>query len=359
MLIVHVLDHHWRYNGMVHAAVDLACEQVQQNHQVVICSLTNQGSFAALLAAQGVELIQLSPKANPMMNLFGLWRVMRRVRPDVVHAHMIRSALVGFCAAKILRVPFITCVQNSFSKYAKLMGLGALVITGCNAVAEDMEQRGIPRYKLRPILNGTIGSARIRESHEVAPTFSFQRPAVVTFCGMHSRKGVPDLITGFQMARKSHPEMHLYLFGEGPERDDFARLVNSDNTSHITFCEPVPNAAPYLRAADVFVLASLADPAPLVICEAREAGLAVIGTRVDGIPELLEGGLAGILVKPHAPHEIARWLVELLRDEEALEQWRRKSQLRVDRLTVRRVAEQSVEVYREVCGEPVFAIVAP
>jgi glycosyltransferase involved in cell wall biosynthesis len=41
---------------------------------------------------------------------------------------------------------------------------------------------------------------------------------------------------------------------------------------------------------------SHADPAPLVLSEAREAGCAIVATNVDGIPELLEHGQAGILV---------------------------------------------------------------
>ena len=348
MLILHVLDHHWRYNGMVHAAVDLACAQAEQGHQVVMCSLSKEGLFAGLLAAHGVELIELPSKSNPMMNLIPLWSQVRRKKPDVIHAHMTKSAVLAFCVSRLTGVPLVTCVQNSFSKYASLMKLGDLVITGCKAVAEDMAMRGVPRRKLRPILNGTIGRARGRHEGNEPPTISFQHPAVVTFCGMHWRKGVPDLIAGFQMARKTHPEMHLYLFGEGPERDAFKQLVNADNTLNVTFCEPVPNAAPYLRAADVFVLASIADPAPLVICEAREAGLAIIATRVDGIPELLEGGSAGMLVKPHAPEEIAARLVDLFSDAETLQLWRSKSQYRIDRLTVSRVAEESVQVYREV-----------
>jgi glycosyltransferase involved in cell wall biosynthesis len=242
----------------------------------------------------------------------------------------------------------VTCVQNSFSKYAGLMKVGDRVITGCQVVADDMTRRGVPLDKLRPILNGTIGSARQAPSDGDEFANPFQHPAIVTFCGMHWRKGVPDLIAGFQLARQTRPELNLYLFGEGPNLDEYRQLVNAENAAHITFCSPVPNAKPYLRAADAFVLASLADPAPLVICEAREAGLAVVATRVDGIPELLEDGRAGILVDARAPEQIAEKLIYLFSDPSHLRTWRENSQILIDRLEVRRVAEQSVEVYLEV-----------
>jgi glycosyltransferase involved in cell wall biosynthesis len=261
---------------------------------------------------------------------------------------MTKSAIIAYVISRLRGVPLVTCVQNSFSKFAGIMKVGDRVITGCKVVADDMVKRGVPQAKLRPILNGTIGSVRQEQSLEADEPVTFQHPAVVTFAGMHWRKGIPDLIVGFELARKSNPDLHLYLFGEGPNLEEYKALVSPDNESNITFCDPVPNAKPYLQAADVFVLASVADPAPLVICEAREAGCAVIATRVDGIPELLEEGRAGILVKAKAPEEIAEKLIYLFADPANLANWRQNGQYRIERLKVSRVATESVAVYGEV-----------
>jgi glycosyltransferase involved in cell wall biosynthesis len=158
---------------------------------------------------------------------------------------------------------------------------------------------------------------------------------------------VPDLILGFKEAAKSIPDLSLYIFGGGPNEAEYKALAAAEPTGNIVFCGQTPVLRPYLEAADVFVLASLADPAPLAICEAREAGLAVLGTRVDGIPELLEYGQAGLLIEPNSPQMLGRELVKLFSDAQALATWKQNSQIRIDRLTVRRVAEQTVDVYRE------------
>ena len=351
MNILHVLDHHWRYNGMVHAAIDLACAQAALGHTVSVCS-SNDGSFSSLLKEHGIELVVLpglSGRFGVLASAAALWNIVGRLKPNVIHAHMTKSALVAYPVSRMRGVALVTCVQNSFSKFAFLMKVGDRVITGCTVVADDMASRGVPPDKLRPVLNGTIGSARQPEPLPgEALAITFQHPAVVTFCGMHWRKGIPDLIAGFQLARRSNPEMNLYIFGEGPNLEEYRLLVDAENTKHVTFCNPVPNAKPYLQAADVFVLASLADPAPLVICEARDAGCAVIATRVDGIPELLEGGEAGILVDAKAPEQIAEKLIYLFSDPGHLQKWRDNSQIGIGKLNVRRVAEESVKVYREV-----------
>ncbi len=346
MRILHVIDQTVRYNGMVHAAIDLACAQAAIGHDVAICR--GGGEFDDVLGASGVAIhtirkFSMSPAI--VLSAADLFGVIRRFKPDVVHAHMVASAILAWPLTRILRVPLITCVQNSFSKHATLMRLGDRVITGCNAVAKTMVERGIPWKKLRPILNGTLGSARLPTRD--APEMTLQRPAVVTVCGLHPRKGVPDLITAFESVRARDPRLHLYIVGEGPYEAAYKRLVSDDNRANVHFVGPLHDPRPYLKGADLFVLASLADPAPLVLPEAREAGLAVIATNVDGIPELLENGAAGILVRPSAPDELAARMAELFADTAKLQHWRVNSQINLAYLSVRRVAEQTVEVYRE------------
>jgi glycosyltransferase involved in cell wall biosynthesis len=346
MRILHVINHTWQFNGMVHAAVDLACSEAKLGHHVGLCF--GDGSFNDLLTDNRVEILKLpgldQGRRLPISAL-ALLRLARRFRPDVIHAHMVAAAMVAWPVTKLLGIPLVTCVQNSFSEHANRMRIGDLVITGCRAVAQDMIGRGIPERKLRPVLNGTIGSAR--QATMPAPPAAFLRPAILTICGLHWRKGIPDLIEGFRMTRETHPDAHLYILGEGPDEANFRALAGPEDESHIHFLGTAPDTRPYLKAADVFVLASIADPAPLVISEAREVGIAIVATRVDGIPELLELGEAGILISPKAPAEIAGALVRLLASNEERERWRAASQIRVERLHLSRVATETVSVYEE------------
>ena len=69
-----------------------------------------------------------------------------------------------------------------------------------------------------------------------------------------------------------------------------------------------------LREWDVMVMPSRADPFPLAVLEAMEAGVPVVGTDVDGIPEQLAGGDAGVIVPPEDPDALAAAVVALARD---------------------------------------------
>jgi glycosyltransferase involved in cell wall biosynthesis len=105
-----------------------------------------------------------------------------------------------------------------------------------------------------------------------------------------------------------------------------------------------------MKQADVFVLASHADPNPLVIPEARAAGLPIVATRVDGIPESLDGGDAGLLVPPHAPDALANAIAGLLLAPGQRDRLRAATSRNLERLTVRRMADETLGVYERVAG---------
>jgi glycosyltransferase involved in cell wall biosynthesis len=209
-----------------------------------------------------------------------------------------------------------------------------------------MRKRGIPQSRIRVVLNGTIGAARL-DQKDRAPA-SLLSPAIIFVGGLHPRKGLSDLFSAFDMVYGVLGTGHLYIVGDGPHREQYAAQVSSMGcASAVTFMGAQDNPFPFLSGADVFVLPSHADPAPLVLSEAREAGCAIVATDVDGIPELLEHGHAGVLVPARNPQRLAEVLRSLLQDREAVLEWKRKSQFNLEFLTIDRVARQTLAIYQE------------
>ena len=345
MRIMHVLNHTRRLNGHVHAAVDLACAQEKLGHKV--CIVSGGGDFDPLLEQNGVNTRHLSHdrKVGTLLRSFvQLRRHLQEWRPDVVHAHMMTSAVLAYPGCRMARTPLVTTVHNEFEKSAILMGLGARVIAVSDAVAASMRRRGVSDKKLGIVLNGTIGSARFRE-RDRNPA-DIESPAIVFVGGLHPRKGLPDLLEAFRSVHGSHPEARLYVVGEGPMEAEYRQqAIDLGCADAIIFVGAMEDPYPYMLAADIFVLPSHADPAPLVISEAREAGCAVVGTNVDGIPQLLEYGEAGILVPPRQPDALAKVLKELLDDPATLAEWKARSQINVANLKIDRVASQTLGIY--------------
>ncbi|TNM65834.1 glycosyltransferase family 4 protein [Aliirhizobium smilacinae] len=358
MRIMHLLNHTYRLNGHVHAAVDLACEQRRLGHDVCIAS--GGGDFDQLLESNHVatRIVDHERRALTVVrSVLALRRHVREWKPDVVHAHMMTSAVIAYPVCKLSGIPLVTTVHNEFEKSAILMGLGTRVIAVSESVSRSMQQRGISAKKLHVVLNGTIGTARFANREAVAADLS--HPNIVFVGGLHPRKGVIDLIQAFKTVYATYPAARLFIIGSGPMENEYRELARQTGYGDaITFLGAVADPYPYMLAADIFVLPSLADPAPLVISEAREARCAVIGTTVDGIPQLLEFGEAGMLVPPAAPDMLATALAELLADPANLLAWQEKSQLRIDNLTIERVALETTAVYRSAMTKPKLVVAA-
>jgi glycosyltransferase involved in cell wall biosynthesis len=346
MKILHLTKHTIQYNGMVHALVDLSSAQSMQGHQVAV--LRCQGDFDSILNSHGVKIYEFSPKGFPIQQFFyliNIWKAIRQFKPDIIHCHMIEPAIISWTLCKLFNIPMITCVQNSFSKHATWMSIGDLVITGSQAVAIDMRRRGIAPQKLRPILNGTIGTPR-RSIENYSPR-TIQSPAIISVCGMHRRKGIDILINAFSIVARACPDVHLHLVGEGPEEADFRDQAHKLGISNVHFHPPEPDPRAIIAGADVFVLASIADPAPLIISEAREVGIGIVATDVDGIPELLAFGEAGLLVPPKDVEYLAQVLTGLFSDPKSIAELKTRSQVNISELGLDRVAYQTIKVYEE------------
>ncbi len=345
MRILHLLNHTNRLNGHVHAAVDLACAQVKLEHSVAMAS--GGGDFDTLLAANNIETMRLDHERRPvplLKSLGSLYRLTRKWRPDVIHAHMMTSALLAWPVCKAVRIPLITTVHNEFQKSSILMGLGTRVIAVSEAVRLSMQKRGISQFRLEVVLNGTIGSARF-DGEDRAPR-PLDAPAVIFVGGLHPRKGLPDLFVAFDSVHKRNPAARLYIVGDGPYRAEYTKLVGTlDCGSAVTFFGAQDKPFPFLLGADVFVLPSHADPAPLVLSEAREAGCAIVATKVDGIPQLLEQGKAGILVPARDTAALSAAICSLIENPQTLQKWRENSQYNIGYLTIERVARETLEIY--------------
>lgn len=350
MRIVHLLNHSRKANGHVEVAVDLACEQARQGHEVTF--VAGSGDFDECLAANGVRFVQLAERtgaARVFLAPLELIAILRGLRPQIVHAHMVMSAIAARAVQPFTGYALITTVHNSFDRQSRLMGTGKLVIAVSDAVRREMADKGIPDRKLRVVHNGTINGSR-RPS---MPTerMSLEHPAIVTVAGLHPRKGIDTLIEAFAKLRRAGSKAHLYIVGEGPDRAELEGQANrSDGSGDIHFLGYVGDPRSVIAGADVFVLASLQEPCGLALIEARQMGCACIATEVGGNPEILEHGKGGLLVPPGSCDLLADAIRSLIEDDSRLGNMRQAARSGWQHWTVERMAEQTISIYGEALG---------
>ncbi len=133
-------------------------------------------------------------------------------------------------------------------------------------------------------------------------------------------KGLEYLIRAAALAIRQDPRLHFLIAGDGPSKDDYLQLCSQLGIAyHVTFTGLLkdPMAEGIYAASDIVCRFSCWQEAfAWVIAEAMAHGKPVIGTRVGGIPEVIDDGVTGYLVPPASPADGARRILELSCDPE-------------------------------------------
>ncbi len=130
-----------------------------------------------------------------------------------------------------------------------------------------------------------------------------------------SVKGVPILLDALAAIRAQHPDMHLTLIGDGPERTALeARAAEIGLDGAVTFAgyKSQAEVADALAQSDALILPSFAEGVPVVLMEAMAAARPVVATRVGGVAELVEDGVSGFTVAPGDPVALAVGILDVL-----------------------------------------------
>ncbi len=148
------------------------------------------------------------------------------------------------------------------------------------------------------------------------PTTASALPEILYLGRFGERKGIFDLIEAVKPLYESHAGLQIWCGGDG-EIERVRSLVASHGMSerfHVLGWVDADKRATLLRQCRIFVLPSYAEGLPVAILEAMGAGLAILATRVGGIPEMLADGAYGILVEPGDVDGLRQALQRLLAD---------------------------------------------
>ncbi|MFM0095241.1 glycosyltransferase family 4 protein [Paraburkholderia nemoris] len=334
-------------NGIVNVMVDLACEQSREGHEVTIIS--GGGEYEAMLRKHSVRHIFLQQR--PMKKIaipFAFMKFIRLIimeKPDVIHAHMITGLFLAKLSKCFARFALVSTVHNEFNASSKYMGMADHVVGVSNAVSQSMIKRGVSEHKISTVWNGIVGTPR-REEMVFTNNVTLQHPSVTTVAGLFKRKGIDVLLLAFSKSSARSVNAHLYIIGEGRDRDEFESLsVQLGLTDRVHFLGFKNNVTEYLEQTEIFVLASIKDPFPLVLLEAREAGCAIIASDIDGMPEALDGGKSGALVPPGDADCLARELTRLLDDRDYLLNARNKASIGIEQFSSTAMSNSYLNIY--------------
>lgn len=274
-----------------------------------------------LLGGRGVRVIRVGIGCSFDKWLFPFLApfVVRRRKPDIVHAVLetFAGAALFLCRWVYPRAGRILTLQTTNRSFLKCPIIqSAHHVTAISSVLVEAARKCGKEAILIP--NGVDREA-IRGACERYPKV----PGRILFVGrLEKMKGVDTLLTAFSEVVEKFPQAHLRIVGDGSLRELLVSrcslLVAQGRIVFVGFVPP-PAVFKELAEAEIFCALSRSEAMGNVFLEAQAAGCAVVGTRVEGVPEIVLHGKTGILVPPDAALAAESVLETLLKDQELRE----------------------------------------
>lgn len=322
-LVVHLV-YRLDFGGLETLLVECVNRMPANKYRHAVICLTNHTDFAKKIDKPDVEIFNLHkpPGMAPGVHL-RLWKLLRRLKPDVLHTYNLAAIEYAFTAAmadvpvrvhaehgrdagdpegknrkhnllRRLLVPFIDCyvpVSRDLQRWLR-------DVVGIPDAKNLLIDNGVDTDHFHPAPVRDAGEAR--EAHHVYDLN--QREFVIGTVGrIQDIKNHFGLVDAFIRLRDMLPDsrgrMRLAIVGDGPLLTALREKVHAAGIADAVW---LPGArtdiAEVMRGFDVFVLPSIAEGTPITILEAMATGLPVVATRVGGIPEVVMENVTGILV---------------------------------------------------------------
>jgi len=234
--------------------------------------------------------------------------------------------------AQELGTPFILVAQGSdVHAYLRITARRRLIlravressatITRSRRLAALLKDAGVATDRLHPVYNGVdLETFRPGQRDDARRKLGLPRSdKIILFVGEFKAVKNPLLLVqahGELSHHNANPTVHLVMIGDGPLREAAQLMANKNGAEHAVHfvgLKPPQEVAQYMQAADVLCVPSDNEGVPNVVLEAFACGLAVVSTRVGGIPEVLTESFLGRLVAKRNAPELVSALQETLR----------------------------------------------
>jgi glycosyltransferase involved in cell wall biosynthesis len=289
-------------------------------------------------------------------------RLMRRIRPDLVHVHSRRGAdLWGPLAARLTgaRAIITRRVDNPEPGWLARFKYGVFerVVTISEGIRQVLLAEGVPADKVVCVHSAVdVGAYRqgcdrawFRREFALAE----DETVVAVIAQLIPRKGHQVLIDALPEVLAAAPRTRVLFFGQGPLREALeAHCVARGVTQHVVFAGFRADLERILPCLDLVVHPAFMEGLGVSLLQAAACGVAIVAARAGGIPEVVRDGESGLLVEPGEPRPLAAAVLALLREPERRQALGRGGRALVERsFSLDSMVAGNLAVYRMLLGE--------
>lgn len=333
------------WGGAQKYVFDLATNLPKDKYSVTVLSGGN-GPLITRLVAAGISVTTIPTLKRDVgffaeiASAWAIFRAVRKLRPKIFHANGSKGATLGIIAAKLARPSVRTIwsthgvpVMEDRPLWQRALILLSIYIARPftshviaisardEAVLREYHIASRRKTTLIPIALDIRGltfldrdMARLRIAEHTSA--NIEGLAIGVIAEYTKNKGLTYLLDALVALKARGLTPTTILIGWGDDEKKLRGAILQNGLSSQVYLLPSTGKdAELLKAFDVFALTSVKEGLPYTLLEAGAASLAVIATRVGGVPDIISNAHEGMLVEPKDVPAIANALEKVLRDE--------------------------------------------
>jgi glycosyltransferase involved in cell wall biosynthesis len=293
--------------------------------------LRDDGSLKARLAGTGIKIFHLKRKKFDPFILVELINIIKKENIHLLHLYQYGCSNFGRLAGKIMGVPTILNIDDLNYNYPWYQWIADRILRWANeyviAVSEAVKNSGKKVRALDPdkiiVIPNAISDDHLKhleqkECCELKKHWGIKEKFLIvgTITRLNDVKGNDILLEAAKIVLKTIPNTLFVFVGDGPLMEEMLNITKKFNIEdNVLFTGYQKDVSDFLSIFDVKVIASNSEGFPLACLEAMIMGKAMVATEVDGLKEILNHGVTGILVPPQNPEAMAEKIIYLLQSE--------------------------------------------
>lgn len=316
-------------------------------------------------AAEGLELLPLAPRTE--MDLSAAWRLSRaikRLRPDIVHAHDPHAVAMGALALSMStqprRAPLVASRRVDFRLRGNALSRWKydqvdLFICASEAIRRILLSDGVDASRAVTVHEG-IDLARIA----AAPAASLHEelwlphgsPIIGNVAALVPHKGQKHLVEAAALVVKAVPDARFVIAGDGELRESLEHQIKAlALEKHVMLTGFRPDVLSLHKAFDIFAMSSVMEGLGTSLLDAMACGKPVVATAAGGMPEVVQHGETGLIVPPRDSRAMADAIIRLLKDEPLRQRMGAAGLSRAhSRFSAERMVADTLDAYAKVCA---------
>jgi glycosyltransferase involved in cell wall biosynthesis len=337
----------------------LAPQLARMGHAVHVAYL-NQGPSPPKMPAVELHRLESFSNYDPLL-LWRLFRIVRRIKPDIIQTWIVQMDIVGGFLARVLGIPWVLREPSSAMGYGAngktylrlFLGAGAQALVANSSGGNEYWSKRIPRARRYTIKNGIpfaeisgdlVGTSPIISENMRPLVFSAGRLAA----DRSGSKNVRTLIEALAVV-KQRLRVRTIICGEGPQRTDLEDLrdeLGLQGDVEFWGHQPASTIWGLMKAASIYISLSAYEGCPNAVLEAMACGCPLVVSDIPAHRELLDEHSA-LFVDPSDIQQAADAVVRAIADEKASKRRGDAARARAGELSVEKMAACYERVYRQ------------